>query len=512
MRLTKKQKITLGVVAAVFLALLIFLGSCNRKLVSKEPAQPDVLPEPSAAETTAEDTQPQLPEPVQTQRSVSAPMGDIAVTETITYEENLTYSRREYRSFDKSRIQACRVEGTSRQAALFTFQYQPIDATVHYYDNDTRSWVSEPLSPGAYRKNLVAIEFSSGASLFAYLPKTYNQKENGVLEHLPDQDGYLLVTRTDAGWQLKLVSCELQAGQVCDGFVMSAAWPLLDWSENQNCATVWDAYTTNGVAKWCYDGYYRFTPSNYVPTGENYYYRCVASYLIRLMAEQIGLSNAAPSLTVCMLDVLAQEQNAYGFWPTQPESEWLSGDFQIADGFYDTRFNTDLIEIFIRANNSLGGGLYLDTVRRYAAFYKALAEENHAETENGGWLVADYWHPELHDLTHTSLNHLAAECLALYHLADLLEDESLREAADKLLLAIEDTGSNWVKPDWDLYYSIQPDGTYGGTDYPSLTYNDLFNLQAYLTEKNGEQNQTIYNLMYHKLYWMWNHNVTDYKR
>ena len=172
MRLTKKQKITLGAVAAVFLALLIFLGSCNRKLVSKEPAQPDVLPEPSAAETTAEDTQPQLPEPVQTQRSISAPMGDIAVTETITYEENLTYSRREYQSFDKSRIQACRVEGTSRQAALFTFQYQPIDATVHYYDNDTRSWVSEPLSPGAYRKNLVAIEFSSGASLFAYLPKT----------------------------------------------------------------------------------------------------------------------------------------------------------------------------------------------------------------------------------------------------------------------------------------------------------------------------------------------------
>ena len=115
-------------------------------------------------------------------------------------------------------------------------------------------------------------------------------------------------------------------------------------------------------------------------------------------------------------------------------------------------------------------------------------------------------------MTHTSLNHLAAECLAAYHLADLLQDESLRETADKLLLAIEDTGSDWIKPTWDLYYSIQPDGTYDGTDYPSLTYNDLFNLQAYITEKTGEQNQTIYNLMYHKLYWMWSNNVTDYKR
>ena len=86
------------------------------------------------------------------------------------------------------------------------------------------------------------------------------------------------------------------------------------------------------------------------------------------------------------------------------------------------------------------------------------------------------------------------------------------QTADKLLLAIEDTGSDWIKPTWDLYYSIQPDGTYDGTDYPSLTYNDLFNLQAYITEKTGEQNQTIYNLMYHKLYWMWANNVTDYKR
>ena len=510
MRLTKHQQYTIGAVAAVFVLLLILLGSCNRRLVSPEKPQSD------ASESVQPDTQEPapaaLPDPVVTTRSISTAMGEIAVTETTEYEEALTYSRREYLSFDKSRIQACRVEGETRQAVLFTFQYQPIDATVHYYDEDTRSWVSEPLSPGAYRSNLVAIDFSSGASLFSYLPKTYNQKENGVLEHVPDLDGYLLVTRTQSGWQLKFVSTALEEGLVCDGFVMSAAWPLLDWSENQNCATVWNAYTANGVAKWCYDGYYRFTPSNYVPTGENYYYRCVASYLIRLMAEQIGLSDAAPSLTVCMLDVLAQEQNAYGFWPTQPESEWLSGDFQIADGFYDTRFNTDLIEIFIRANNSLGGGLYLDTIQRYAAFYKALAEENHAETENGGWLVADYWHPQLHDLTHTSLNHLAAECLALYHLADLLADESLRAAADKLLLAIEDTGSNWIKPSWDLYYSIQPDGTYDGTDYPSLTYNDLFNLQAYLTEKTGSQNQTIYNLMYHKLYWMWANNVTDYKR
>lgn len=511
MRLTRRQKIMLGALAAALLALLIFLKSCNRELAKAPAAEPPAPPqsEQSAPDDVKEEAS---SEPVVSVRGIDTAMGEISVTETQSQEGALSFSRREYLSFDKSRIQACRVTGESREVLLFSFQYQPQEATVHFYDEASRSWLSEPLSPGAYSSNLVAIEFESGASLFACLPKTYTVKENNVLEHLPEQDGYLLVTRTASGWTLKFVSQAISSGQVCDGFVMSAAWPLLDWSENQNCATVWNAYTANGVAKWCFDGYYRFTPSNYVPTGENYYYRCVASYLIRLMAEQIGLCDAAPSLTVCMLDVLVQEQNAYGFWPTQPESEWLSGDFQIADGFYDTRFNTDLMEIFVQANEKLGGGLYIDTVKRYAAFYSALAAENHMETENGGWLVADYWHPELHDLTHTSLNHQAAECLAAYHLADLLEDEALREVADKLLLAIEDTGLAWVKPSWDFYYSIQPDGTYDGVDYESLTYNDLFKLQSYLTEKNGTYNQTLSNLMYYKLNWMWANGVTDYLR
>lgn len=511
MRLTRRQKIALGALAAALLALLIFLKSCNRALVKTAPPAPSA-PQETVSPAPEEAPAPAEPEPVVSVRGIDTAMGEISVTETRSQEGAFRFSRREYLSFDKSRIQACRVAGEGRQAVLFTAQYQPQSATVHFYDETARAWVGEALSPGAYQSNLVAIEFEGGASLFACLPKTYVQKENNVLEHLPEQDGYLLVTRTAAGWTLKFVSQALSAGQVCDGFVMSAAWPLLDWSENQNCATVWNAYTTNGVAKWCFDGYYRFTPSNYVPTGENCYYRCVASYLIRLMAEQIGLSDAAPSLTICMLDVLVQEQNAYGFWPTQPESEWLSADFKIADGFYDTRFNTDLMEIFVQANEKLGGGLYLDTVKRYAAFYQALAAENHVETESGGWLVADYWHPELHALTHTSLNHQAAECLAAYHLADLLEDDSLRQTADRLLLAIEDTGLSWVKPSWDLYYSIQPDGTYDGTDYPSLTYNDLFKLQAYLTEKNGTYNQTLSNLMYYKLNWMWANGVTDYLR
>lgn len=147
MHLSKKQLIILGAIAVLFLGFLIFLGSCNKRLaVPERPQQAEV--QPAQEETPAQDDPPSIPEPVVTTRSISTAMGDISVTETTEYDENLTYSRREYLSFDKSRIQACRVEGETRQATLFSFQYQPIDATIHYFDTDANAWVSEPLAPG----------------------------------------------------------------------------------------------------------------------------------------------------------------------------------------------------------------------------------------------------------------------------------------------------------------------------------------------------------------------------
>ena len=109
MHLSKKQLIILGAIAVLFLGFLIFLGSCNKRLaVPERPQQAEATP--AQEETPAQDDPPSIPEPVITTRSISTSMGDISVTETTEYDEALTYYRREYLSFDKSRIQACRVE------------------------------------------------------------------------------------------------------------------------------------------------------------------------------------------------------------------------------------------------------------------------------------------------------------------------------------------------------------------------------------------------------------------
>lgn len=81
-----------------------------------------------------------------------------------------------------------------------------------------------------------------------------------------------------------------------------------------------------------------------------------------------------------------------------------------------------------------------------------------------------------------------------------------------MLLAIEDTGSGWVMPNHNLYYSIKPDGTYVEGDYPYLTYNDLYYLREYLTGVNRTETDTLTYLMGEKLQWMEQNGVTGYEK
>jgi hypothetical protein len=92
----------------------------------------------------------------------------------------------------------------------------------------------------------------------------------------------------------------------------------------------------------------------------------------------------------------------------------------------------------------------------------------------------------------------------------MLSRSDLSALADKLLLAIEDSGADWIRKDKNLHYSYSADGTYGGTDYPYLTYNDLYNLQKLLAARTGKTNDTLTMLMKYKKAWMDTNGVTGY--
>ena len=378
---------------------------------------------------------------------------------------------------------------------------------IRYYEPATGKWVETSLAGGVYDASTVEIVQDEG-TFFCYLPKSYLVGERQTLTYLPQYDGSLTVSGGNDGWTVTLTA-DGPEGAVADYTWMRSDDSLLDWF-HETYPGDWYNYTQDGEGKWCYDGYYRTTPDTYEPTGTNSIYRCPASYVVQSIAEAAADRQSALSLALAMADTLIQGQNSQGFWETGPESQWLSGDYGIGPGFFDTRFNTELADLLCTLYRLSGGDFLEASLERYSEFYAEFARQQHRETENGGWLVEDYWNTGVSAAVHTSLNHQLAECLTLYHLADALGRTDLRQIADRMLLAVEDTSPDWVNAQGDLHYRCNGDGTYGGSDYPYLTYNDLLALQQYLKASGDGPSEALTFLMDAKRAWMDSHGVTAY--
>ena len=515
--------------AVLVLALLAQLCACSS---AKTDSLPAAAKSPSASVSIPDFTPPEFeiepppePEPDRVQAFGTEPVQSdglraperVLISEKYTAEVYVSTTERDGNQIESREycvsdgVTASTYRATGSGDCVFFDQEVTEAGVVWYYSVESGDWVCETLAEGSFSSPVVVVELDSGTTYFFALPRTVILRENDSMEYLPDQDGSLQITQTEAGLQLTVTGHGLEEGRAADALILTSPDQIMNW-ELHNCAKAWVSYVTNDSMLWCYGGYYRESPYNYIPTGTNYYYCCPACYCIRGFLGRTPPCKEAPALTILMLDTMAQRQNSYGYWATEPGSGWLQGDYGIGAGFYDTRFNTELLELYIRAAQKFGGNMFEDAIDHYLAFYTQYADTNHIATENGGWLIPDYWHPDEHTTPHISLNHQVSECLALYHAAELLDREVLFALADRMLLAIEDTGSGWVMPDHNLYYSIKPDGTYVEGDYPYLTYNDLLHLRDYLDGIGRTDTQTLTDLMGEKLQWMTNNGVTGYEK
>ena len=78
-----------------------------------------------------------------------------------------------------------------------------------------------------------------------------------------------------------------------------------------------------------------------------------------------------------------------------------------------------------------------------------------------------------------------------------------------MLQAVRDTADSWIRSDGNLHYGRYPGGVYQDTDYPYLTYNDLYLLREYLAEQ-GKTVPELQKLMDSKRAWMDRNGVTGY--
>ena len=488
--------------AAIALAAVLLSGCA--------PAAPEANPHPEQPETERQagaSSGPQL-------RTLHTQRGLVTVsTEALDGgSDRHAVQLRRYKLFNGDDVVMGRCTAADSLGSTQTFSF-PLDAgggTLRWYDAAAAQWNTEPLQDGVIRAGCVILTADSGGEYLIYTPKVYELLERSTVRHLPELDGRIRIRTSGDSREAVLEVPGLPAGCAADFTVVRSRDALFDWSDEAGFQAAWPEHDTlDGTGKLCFDGYYYQSPSTYIPSGEHCYYRLPAAYLCKHYILNADGIRAAEDLAIASMDTMAQLQNPLGYFPTEPESEWLSGDYGIGPGFYDTRFNTELAENFYRIAQSNRCREFDAVMERYFDFYLSYASSHHTETASGGWLVEDYYHPGGGSKTHTALNHQLAEILTLYHHAEYLERPELAELGDRMLLAIQDTAAEWIREDGNLHYAVYADGTYGGTDYPYLTYNDLFLLNQYLRSA-GRSVPELQRLMEAKLGWMQRQGITGY--
>lgn len=197
--------------------------------------------------------------------------------------------------------------------------------------------------------------------------------------------------------------------------------------------------------------------------------------------------------------------NEKGFFPSLPTSKWLQDTYDMDGGFFDTRFNADMIETYMKAYEKFSHEEYRTAYKTLITFYTEHIKSNHFTFVSGadiGWLVGDYSHPDKKVKTHSSLNHQLQGIHIYLKYYEMEHDTNYYNYAMKMLKGIKLTTDLWIMDSGNLEYAFKADGRMGYVDYPYLTYNDLYHVQEDLTRINGHKDPDLGKLMKSKLAWM----------
>ncbi len=400
-------------------------------------------------------------------------------------------------------------EGRKITSAI-TFPGNSIE--IRYVDPVTKQWVlTGDINKIKDVKTTFFIDTDQISAVIS-VPAVYrNLFTNNTLEIIPEDESPLKITYENGIYTISFEFPQ-DTSKIGEIWCLQSKNKLIDWS-NQNNYNYFRVHDLSVERRWSWDGYYFKTPSNYVPSGENVLYRHPANYTGSSFARY-GDSLAAIDLGFIMTDICLKNQNGEGFWATGPASEWLTSDFGIGANFYDTRFSTDFAVSLIFAYKRYGYTPFIEGAVKYGEYFLRHAEKNHYEAGDG-WLVEDYAPnalTEAYNRTHISLNHQVNEINFLFYLYNETKDERFKETAEIMLKGIENTKEKWVLPDGNLVYALMYEGTNNVmTDYPYLTYNDLFELK-YILSSYGQSNITVNYLMERKKEYMDSVGITEYRK
>lgn len=290
-----------------------------------------------------------------------------------------------------------------------------------------------------------------------------------------------------------------------------SAKPLIDFTNDFQVKS-WKNYDLCNGSRLSIDGFYISSPSSYKPATTTSFWRIPSMYAVTSMVKNVSYP-ANDLVGYSMMQIGRNNLNSQGFFPSLPQSDWLKKDYGIGSGFFDTRFNADMCIAYLCAYQKFKSPEFRDVYLKTVAFYIDHATHHHYSNVNinneEGWLVEDY-NAQSCKKTHVALNHQLQDIHALLLIYEEEKNQQYLDVANKLIQGIKNSRDLWIKKDYNLEYAYMPDGTMGLTDYPYLTYNDLFNVQKDLIRIIGLRDPDLDKLMKAKKIWMDQKGISGY--
>ncbi len=503
-----------------FISLLLaaaLLGGCSSPAAKTEaePAAQAPREEQAAPAQAAEPSGPaaEYAAPEEEEPSAVSESFDLGVFTLIKTEEPAaggTLRTRAYVFPDGSSIEWGRVSGNTEPLRVFEETLSSGHAT---YTRKTY-WRDHELGEGSIPDGWIFVDGDEekGEESFLFLtPRFYRLRENGALQAIDSRDMSLDISATKNGLALTMDCMRSPADCCSDYMVMRSPSRITEFDDDG--LNFWMPFDNKGVWRWAFDGYYFQADPSYIPSGEGVYTNLPSCYVAGSLEAGLGRYDCAAKLLLCLLHTMTEQACDKGFLESRAVSGWLSSDYGMDGAYYDTRFNSDFAEHCIKLYNETGADFLTEYLDRYMDFYLGFAASDGWSPEGSeGLFVPDYWMEKEHKTPHTALNHQLAEMSVLYKLSALLGRTELAELSDRLLLAIEDTAPRWIMKDDNLEYAILTDGSFGFTDYPNLTYNDLFDMQRLFEGQGRERSGALDLLMEHKKLWMDRNGVKGYRQ
>jgi hypothetical protein len=184
------------------------------------------------------------------------------------------------------------------------------------------------------------------------------------------------------------------------------------------------------------------------------------------------------------------------FWETEVTSTYLKDLYNITAPFIDTRFN-EYIALYLE---DIGRDLNLPELQEplvtYADFLLSQFETgNIIGVNETGALIPDYFAVFDPVLTHTSLNHGLGGMNILLEAYSITNDTKYLLGAYTVQEGINGLGMQWIRDDGDTWYKVNPDLTFIGRDYETLTVEDLLKTYGYWLKIDPSQLPIIETLL-----------------